>query len=202
MTLDEEDWAKCRWNSTRDVGAGFFIPPSSSLQHASNFTILPKRSKIKPNIRNISKQHLFIYNIDHKHTKFWVCNECFGHSSELRCDSQLVASQLLGAYEAKKGRMEQYLKLAQSLIVGFAKFEVAHFPRSKNRMANALANLASCALYPCHVKLNIMIHPSISSTTILTTEIQDGGSWISPITNYLKNKTLPKDRNAAIKIKA
>ena len=41
---------------------------------------------------------------------------------ELRCDSQLVASQL---YEAKNGQKEQYLKLAQSLIVGFTKFEVA-----------------------------------------------------------------------------
>ena len=47
-----------------------------------------------------------------------------------------------------------------------------------------------------------MTHPSISSMEILTTEIRDGNSWISPITNYLKSGTLPEDRNAAIKIKA
>ena len=85
---------------------------------------------------------------------------------ELRCDFQLVASQLRGVYEAKNGRMEQYLKLAQSLVAGFAKFMVAQVPISENCIANALANLVSkrvlpfpCgiekwyALYPCHTPI-------------------------------------------------
>ena len=62
---------------------------------------------------------------------------------ELRCDSQLVASQLRGEYEAKNGQMEQYLKLAQSLKDGFTKLEVAQVLGSKNRMAGAIVNLAS-----------------------------------------------------------
>ena len=36
---------------------------------------------------------------------------------EFRCYSQLVESQLRGEYEAKKRRLKQYLKLAQSLMV-------------------------------------------------------------------------------------
>ena len=80
---------------------------------------------------------------------------------------------------AKSGQMKQYLKLAQSLIAGFTKSEVAQVPRSENHMVNALANLASSALYPYHMELNIMNHPSISSIEILTIEIQDGSSWIS-----------------------
>ena len=38
---------------------------------------------------------------------------------ELQFDSQLVASQLRGEYRAKNGRIDQYLKLAQSLMVRF-----------------------------------------------------------------------------------
>ena len=107
-----------------------------------------------------------------------------------------------GEYEAKNGRIEQYLKLVQSLIVRFMKFKVAQVPRSENHMANSLANLMSNSLYSCHVQLNIMTHPSISSTKILTTKIRDGNSFIFLITNYLKSGTLPEDRNAFIKIKA
>ena len=44
---------------------------------------------------------------------------------ELRCDSKLVASQLQREYKARDGRMKQYLKLAQSLMVGFTQFIVA-----------------------------------------------------------------------------
>ena len=44
---------------------------------------------------------------------------------ELRCDSQLVASQLRGEYKTRNDRMEQYLKLDQSLMVGFTQFIVA-----------------------------------------------------------------------------
>ena len=47
-----------------------------------------------------------------------------------------------------------------------------------------------------------MTHPSILSTKILTTKIRDGNSWISLITNYLKNGTLLENRNVVIKIKA
>ena len=50
---------------------------------------------------------------------------------EFRCDSQLVASQLGEEYEAKSERMEQYLQLAQSLMVGFEYFGVTQVPLSK-----------------------------------------------------------------------
>ena len=69
-------------------------------------------------------------------------------------------------------------------------------------MANALANLASSALYPYHVKLSIIDHPSIYNVAILTAENQAGNSWISLISDYLRNGTLPEDRSEAVKVKA
>ena len=51
---------------------------------------------------------------------------------DLRCDSQLVALQLQGEYDAKHERMEKYLRLAKPLLVGFKSIEVTHFPRLEN----------------------------------------------------------------------
>ena len=85
---------------------------------------------------------------------------------ELKCGLQLVASQLRGDFEAKNETMEQYLKLAQSLVARFTQFLVAQVPKSKNRMADALANLASNALYLCHVEASVMNHPYIENTVV------------------------------------
>ena len=89
-----------------------------------------------------------------------------------------------------------------TLIARFTKFIVAQVQRSENQMADDLANLASNKLYPCHVELNIIAHPSIYNVEILTAEIQDDCSWISLISSYLRNGALPKDKSEAVKIKA
>ena len=69
-------------------------------------------------------------------------------------------------------------------------------------MANALANLASSASYPCHVELSIMDHPSICNAAILTIVDQAGNSWISPISDYLRNGTLFANKSKAVKVRA
>ena len=98
--------------------------------------------------------------------------------------------------------MEQYLKLAQSLMAGFTRFIVAQVPRSENRMANAIANLASSVVYPCHVELRLRTYPSIHNAIVHTTENQAGTSWISPISNYLRNGALLEDRSEAVSVQA
>ena len=42
-----------------------------------------------------------------------------------------------------------------------------------------------------------MDHPSICNATILTIEDHVGNSWISPISDYLRNGTLPMDKSEA-----
>ena len=79
---------------------------------------------------------------------------------------------------------------------------MAQVPRAEKRMVDALANLASSAIYPCHVELSIMDQPSIHNAAVLTVENQDGDSWISPILSYLKNETFPEDKSEAMKVKA
>ena len=80
-------------------------------------------------------------------------------------------------------RLEQYLKLAQSLMDGFTQFIVTHVPRGENQMIDSVANLASNDPYPCHMLLSIMDHPSIYNAAILTTEDQAGNFRISPISD-------------------
>ena len=86
---------------------------------------------------------------------------------DLRCDSQLVALQLQGEYDAKHESMEQYLRLAKPLLAGFKSIEVTHFPRLENQMTDALANLATSALHSCNVEVGVMDQQSIRSTTVM-----------------------------------
>ena len=69
-------------------------------------------------------------------------------------------------------------------------------------MADALANLAFSAPYPCHIELNVMEHSSIFRKACLIIEIRTTDSWMTPLTSYLKDKTLPTDKKIATKIKA
>ena len=70
---------------------------------------------------------------------------------DLQCDSQLVAAQLRGMYEAKNERMER--------------IEVTHVLKTENQMADKLANLVTDALYPCNVEISVMEQLSFQGTT-------------------------------------
>ena len=98
-----------------------------------------------------------------------------------------MTSQIRGKHEAKNERMAQYLALTHSFIAQFTKFIVAQVPRSENKMVDALANLASSALYPYHVELNVLTHSSISEEAALVAKTRTNDSWMIPIAAYLNN---------------
>ena len=82
-----------------------------------------------------------------------------------------MAFQIQGEYKAKNDRVAQYLTLVHALIPQFSKFEVAKVSRAVNKMANALANLASNAPYPYHTELNCdTLRPGGSLTNRQPTE--------------------------------
>ncbi|XP_071714367.1 uncharacterized protein [Rutidosis leptorrhynchoides] len=58
-------------------------------------------------------------------------------------DSQLVANQFSGSFEAHDSSMQKYLKLLQELAVHFEHFELAQVPRSQNKKADALSKLVA-----------------------------------------------------------
>ena len=59
------------------------------------------------------------------------------------CDSQLVANQISGEYQAKDERMSAYLTIAQSLLAEFDSIHVAQIGREHNSYADILAKLAT-----------------------------------------------------------
>ncbi|KAF8102784.1 hypothetical protein N665_0194s0001 [Sinapis alba] len=84
------------------------------------------------------------------------------------CDSQLVASQYSGDYEAKNERMDAYLGVTKSLAAEFDHFELIKVPREENCFADALAALGSSQRN--QVRRKIPIHtverPSITLPSI------------------------------------
>ncbi|XP_077217977.1 uncharacterized protein LOC143852477 [Tasmannia lanceolata] len=59
------------------------------------------------------------------------------------CDSQLVANQIQGVYEARDERMIKYLSKVHQLAGKFKNFEVIRIPRRENTKADVLSKLAA-----------------------------------------------------------
>ncbi|XP_048605535.1 uncharacterized protein LOC125583040 [Brassica napus] len=131
------------------------------------------------------------------------------------CDSQLVASQFSGDYDARNDRMDAYLKIVQGLAAEFEFFELVKVPRGENICADALAALGS-KLHD-QVKRTIPIHriekPSIDISTDQTAIIapvtetdtlvtdECGPDWRTEFIDYLSKGELPTQKWAARRLK-
>ena len=84
------------------------------------------------------------------------------------CDSQLVASQYSGEYEARDERIYAYLNLVQVLAHNFDHFALTRIPRSENAQADALAALASSSDPDLKriIPVEFVEHPSIGPPVI------------------------------------
>ncbi|XP_071740103.1 uncharacterized protein [Rutidosis leptorrhynchoides] len=78
-------------------------------------------------------------------------------------NSQLVASQLNGNFEARDISMQKYLELAKALVKNFAAFKIKQIPRNRNKKADALRKLASL-LYD-HFTKKVMVEVLKSKST-------------------------------------
>ncbi|XP_071695212.1 uncharacterized protein [Rutidosis leptorrhynchoides] len=91
-------------------------------------------------------------------------------------DSQLVANQFNGIFEAHDESMQKYLKLVQELAVDFDLFQITQVSRTLNKKADAL-------------------------NSVSTTVEEEERSWMTPIIEFLTKGTLPIDSSEARKIK-
>ncbi|KAL0754039.1 hypothetical protein Bca101_091707 [Brassica carinata] len=150
------------------------------------------------------------------------------HSLKIRnihayCDSQLVASQFSGEYEARDERMDAYLKLVQNLAQTFDCFALTRIPRSKNVQADALAALASSSDPGLKrvIPVEFIEHPSIRPPIVVNliegqddeeeeytiqtqSEQSDYGCdtpWLQTIREYIINGHLPTEKWAARKVR-
>jgi len=103
------------------------------------------------------------------------------------CDSQLVANQFSGDYEAKNDRMDAYLKIVRDLSRNFELFELTKIPRSDNAPADALATLASTSDPDLR---RIILVESIDSPSI--------DLHLTTVTPTIELSTLPTPSHAAV----
>ena len=116
-------------------------------------------------------------------------------------DSQLVALQVRGEYQAKNDNLFEYLTLVKEKMAKFTSVEVKHVPREHNVRADILSKLASTKKKGGNKSViqEVLPRPSIEkpSPTLDVNVIGDSDCWMTPVYNYLAKDELPSDPKEA-----
>ncbi|XP_071700152.1 uncharacterized protein [Rutidosis leptorrhynchoides] len=117
-------------------------------------------------------------------------------------DSQLVANQMNGTFEARDPAMQNYLALAEEMANKFERFSITQVSRSLNKKADALSKLASSVF--SHFAKDVWVEVLSQKSTDVVQEaatVEEVETWMSPIVTYLKNGTLPVNGATVRKIR-
>ncbi|XP_050944011.1 uncharacterized protein LOC127150355 [Cucumis melo] len=74
---------------------------------------------------------------------------------EIYGNSKLIINQLLLQYDVKHEDLKPYFTYARQLMERFDSVMLEHVPRTENKRAEALANLATALMMPDNIALNI-----------------------------------------------
>ncbi|XP_071727783.1 uncharacterized protein [Rutidosis leptorrhynchoides] len=114
-------------------------------------------------------------------------------------DSQLVANQFNGSFEAHDSSMQKYLQLLKESAERFEYFELAQVPRSQNKKADALSKLD--ALTFSHFQKQVWVeelpNKSIDNDLTVASVKEEQPNWMEPILQYIRGDVLPNDKREA-----
>ncbi|XP_075489543.1 uncharacterized protein LOC142528383 [Primulina tabacum] len=113
-------------------------------------------------------------------------------------DSQLVAQQIKGAYEAEDEKMLKYLKLITARAAIFTDWSIEQIPREENEEADNLAKLAASMSEVNTREIMCFTRLVLSVDEASPTQIN---SWMTPLIEYIVHAKLPIDRVQALKVK-
>ncbi|XP_071713650.1 uncharacterized protein [Rutidosis leptorrhynchoides] len=118
-------------------------------------------------------------------------------------DSQLVANQVLGIFEARQSIIQLYLSKVRELVESFRSFTIGHVRRSQNKKADALSKLASITFaHPAKEALvEVLEKRSIEAQEVHDLIIEEENTWMKPLREYLELEILPEDKKEARKIR-
>ena len=122
---------------------------------------------------------------------------------EVYGNSKLVINQLLTHYEVKhEGGLIPYFQMATRLIEKFNRVSLEHIPKNKNRMADALANLATTLALSKGEKANVLVcnrwvlsymEEYASVMNAISISIVEDEDLRQPLIDYLEYGKLPED---------
>nr|GEW82526.1 hypothetical protein [Tanacetum cinerariifolium] len=117
---------------------------------------------------------------------------------------QFAASNNEAEYEAliAEENMIKYLEKFKSLVSGITNFSINQVPRSKNKKADAMSKIASTSFAHLskQVLVEILKEKSIQEKEVTNVVEEEEPTWMTPIMEYLKERTLPNDRKEARKL--
>ncbi|XP_077228418.1 uncharacterized protein LOC143861380 [Tasmannia lanceolata] len=117
------------------------------------------------------------------------------------CDSQLVANQIQGVYEARDERMIKYVAKVRQLASKFESFEVIRVPRIENAKADVLSKLAASGYTTLgSIRMEFLPTSSIESKAAETMQVENEPCWMDEIISYLRDGKLPEDKKEARKV--
>ncbi|KAA0042180.1 uncharacterized protein E6C27_scaffold67G006740 [Cucumis melo var. makuwa] len=129
---------------------------------------------------------------------------------EIYGDSKLIINQLSLQYDVKHEDLKPYFAYARQLMERFDSVMLEHVPRTENKRADALANLATALMIPDNVALNIplcqqwimpLLLPECQKANVTTSYLIDEEDWRQPIIEYLEHEKLPKDSRHKTKVR-
>ncbi|XP_077217934.1 uncharacterized protein LOC143852437 [Tasmannia lanceolata] len=116
-------------------------------------------------------------------------------------DSQLVANQIQGVYEARNERMIKYLSKVRRLSSKFKSFEVIRIPRTENTKADVLSKLAVSEYTTLRsICMEFLQKSSIENEAAEVMQMEHESCWMDKIIEYLHSEKLPEAKKEARKV--
>ncbi|CAM8928971.1 unnamed protein product [Rhodiola kirilowii] len=128
-------------------------------------------------------------------------------------DSQLVINQVLGDYEVRKDDLIPYHRHATQLLNEFDSISIGHVPRSANKLADALANLAANLALGAEETMSIPVcnrwvvppleenEENMESSNVVYAYEIEREDWRQPIIDFLDHQKLPTDPRHKVEIR-
>ena len=118
-------------------------------------------------------------------------------------DSQLVINQLLEEFEVKKDDLIRQQKNALQLLEKLKTVKLEHVPKSANKIADALTNLAAALALGTEESITIPIcvqrvitppvDEGVENIKIVSVYKIDEEDWRQPLIDYLEHRKLPSE---------
>ncbi|XP_057443228.1 uncharacterized protein LOC130735146 [Lotus japonicus] len=106
----------------------------------------------------------------------------------IKTDSQIVARQIQGEYQAKDAQLAKYLVKAQGLIKQIGEVQLNHVPREKNTRADILSKLASTKKPGNNKSViqEVLNSPSIEADEVMAVPVVACLDWMGRVKKCLE----------------